>query len=366
MQLASDPPPASGTNSPVVVGHHQAPTSARDKADASVRRLDEAHAAYTPHPSAAAFFPVAPNELSFLADVASPPAATTSQPPPTIPVATRPAATHPAATRPAATRLATRPAAVLPQKGRPSLSKNYSADEVMNLLDTLKQVLPIGGDEWKLALEFHSYEFPGRDVESIRRKFSMLHRKKMGTGNPKCPTDVKQAKRIKQLIVNRADMGDGLERFRLSDGSFGDDTIEIEDEGAEGKFDALPLPTDGLSRQPSMHASRLALGSTAPRPLVSPSPGKRGKNNNSISNSDSIHQLLEMSALQQQQNLAEERERRLEEREARREMNQLLTTALSGALSAFATAFGGNEKRKKKRKNNDSSSDDDNDANDDE
>ena len=62
--------------------------------------------------------------------------------------------------------------------GRKAGLGNYGRDETKFLLDTLEGILPIGPDEWQEATDIHSAAYPGRDVESIRRKFATLHRKK--------------------------------------------------------------------------------------------------------------------------------------------------------------------------------------------
>ena len=53
----------------------------------------------------------------------------------------------------------------------------------------------------------HSVLFPGRDVDSIRRKYHTLHRRGIPTGDPLCPADVKLAKKVKYDIGVKADLG---------------------------------------------------------------------------------------------------------------------------------------------------------------
>jgi hypothetical protein len=56
----------------------------------------------------------------------------------------------------------------------------------------------------------------------LRREFSLLHRKKTPAGDPRCPEEVKLAKRIKHQISGRADVGDNKEEMDLTAGSFTD------------------------------------------------------------------------------------------------------------------------------------------------
>ena len=61
----------------------------------------------------------------------------------------------------------------------------------------------------------HSETYPYRDVRSIRRKFTSLHRRNIPTGDPDCPEEVKLAKRVFYLLGQKAAVGDGEEEFEL-------------------------------------------------------------------------------------------------------------------------------------------------------
>ena len=61
--------------------------------------------------------------------------------------------------------------------GRRPGAGNYSIDEnIQHFLTIMDDVLPIGPEEWDDVVARHAVNFPGRDVDSIRRKFSTLHR----------------------------------------------------------------------------------------------------------------------------------------------------------------------------------------------
>ena len=87
---------------------------------------------------------------------------------------------------------------------------SYSHDEVTTLLGVIRQHLPIGLEEWEAVLREHIETWPesGRDTTSIRRKFNQLANKKVPTGDPRCPPQVKEAKRILYLIKQKADVED--------------------------------------------------------------------------------------------------------------------------------------------------------------
>jgi hypothetical protein len=128
--------------------------------------------------------------------------------------------------------------------------------------------MPIGGDEWDLVLELHSQSYPDRVVESLHRKVAQLHGSKTPTGDPKCPQEVKLAKRIEYTISSRANIGDGTEEVNLATGTFtnvapaeeageedasslGDDAADGEEEELEdevpGEFEAPSIPNDDIN-----------------------------------------------------------------------------------------------------------------------
>ena len=102
------------------------------------------------------------------------------------------------------------------QQRNPIARTNYTKIEIKALLNILEDVLPIGPDQWNEVVETHSLNYPGRDVVSIRRKYSKLHRIQIPTGDPHCPPEVKQAKRIKYKIGEKAEIGDGVFRTQVA------------------------------------------------------------------------------------------------------------------------------------------------------
>ena len=104
--------------------------------------------------------------------------------------------------------------------GRKAGAGNYSEDESRNLLQILEELRPIGPDEWLEACSKHNDKYPGRDVKSIRRKFATWHRRTIPTGDPDCPWYVREAKRIKYLIGEKAELGDGEDVYNIETGEF--------------------------------------------------------------------------------------------------------------------------------------------------
>ena len=58
---------------------------------------------------------------------------------------------------------------------------NYSREELLSLFAIMEWILHIGTEEWEQVVLEHSELFPGRDVDSIRRKYNTLHRKQVPT-----------------------------------------------------------------------------------------------------------------------------------------------------------------------------------------
>lgn len=56
----------------------------------------------------------------------------------------------------------------------------------------------------------HEKRYPGHDrnVDALRRKISAMCRKRSPTGDPTLPPDVLWANKIRQLMTERADLGD--------------------------------------------------------------------------------------------------------------------------------------------------------------
>lgn len=103
--------------------------------------------------------------------------------------------------------------------------------EKLGFLNVMMDILPIGPNEWERAVERHSVTYPGQDINSIRRKYHTLHHRQIPIGDPNCPSDVKLAKRVKYTIGDKADIGDGEEKFDMCTASFngGSDGMYSED-----------------------------------------------------------------------------------------------------------------------------------------
>jgi hypothetical protein len=119
-------------------------------------------------------------------------------------------------------------------------SADYSKEELLHFLNIGLSIQPTSQTEWNSVLDEHNIEYAhkNRTVESLRRKYAQLHRKKIPTGDPYCPEEVRLAKRLRYKIGKKADMGDGEEVMNLFDGALGggddDDDDEDTDDSGNG------------------------------------------------------------------------------------------------------------------------------------
>jgi hypothetical protein len=80
-------------------------------------------------------------------------------------------------------------------------------EELDNLLDLIKEILPLSATQWEEIAKYHLSRYPdkNRSVDSLKRKFKELNSKKIPTGDPHCPQEVRRAKRIRRAIIDSMD-----------------------------------------------------------------------------------------------------------------------------------------------------------------
>ena len=243
------------------------------------------------------------------------------------------------------------------QKGR---GRNFTQEELVNLFSIMEQVVPIGPDEWESVLADHSIVYPGRDVDSIRRKFHSLHRKKVPTGDPNMPIEVKMAKRVKYLIVDKAELCGGGEGYNMESNTFGrDDGSEEEDVISHSATGACsvnpmvpPVVIDSLNTNARIGSGN---GSQTLSTVSTPSNGSlRSRSNQTPKKID----FMEMMLLQMQNEASERAHDRKERAEDRRQLTQLLTTMASGYFMMQSSKNKKRKRKKKKRRMNHTNEDD--------
>jgi len=80
---------------------------------------------------------------------------------------------------------------------------NFSLTEVEHMLDVVEKHMPLGGEMWEKVANEHALSHPSneRDAASVKKKFQDLHKKKIPTGDPNIPREVRRAKLIQQKIL---------------------------------------------------------------------------------------------------------------------------------------------------------------------
>ena len=103
--------------------------------------------------------------------------------------------------------------------GRAKGSQGYSAEDCTALFKVVKSVLPLGSQEWGYVLErYNLYATSNnraiREQDSIKLKFQALVKHTKPTGDPDCPSHVREAKLTQKALDNQAHMiacGDDVE-----------------------------------------------------------------------------------------------------------------------------------------------------------
>jgi len=116
--------------------------------------------------------------------------------------------------------------------GRQLGRTNYSSSELDHMLEFARELLPISGAEWDLVASRHSVFHPEleRTGDQLKKKFNKLARTQIPTGNPNIPPAVREAKEIRDLIVEKSEGVTGSEEEVFSP----DDVDEYEEDGTAG------------------------------------------------------------------------------------------------------------------------------------
>ena len=213
------------------------------------------------------------------------------------------------------------PPTAQPAQGRKKGVGNYGRVETKYMLDAMEKIVPIGPEEWNRVMEEHDELYPGkRTVDSIRRRFMNLHRKSAPTGSPNMPDDVRQAKKIKRLIGNKSQLGDGEDEFDLAHGY-------ADDPDAPDEYplpDDIPLGQPEAPTQPTQEDTQPTQESLTQLVSITPSKRTYGRSGTITAEFLQSYQLqLQQDRLQWERDREERREERLEAKEkAEREFQE--------------------------------------------
>ena len=248
--------------------------------------------------------------------------------------------------------------------GRKAGTGNYTRDECLHLFTIMQRILPIGPEEWQEVAIEHAQTYPGRDEPSIRRKYNSLHRKNIPTGDPTMPPEVREAKRTKYMIADKANIGDGEEEFNVEESSFTPNTgdgfvltqpsqasqgASTQDIGFESTDDTEAA---AVSEEPRNHNNRTA--STSGAATVSASATSASSSSSSASTSASTG--LRGRALAHNQFMELMRMKILQEQSNREADRQLLMAAVGAIANALAGGSNSTNSTKRRRLNRERSS----------
>ena len=116
---------------------------------------------------------------------------------------------------------------------------NYSLEEIDSLLDLIEDELPISATLWENIQKSHLSRYPEqrRGVDSIKRKFKELYSKRVKTGDPNCPQEVRRAKRLRHQIIesmNASDLNTVVAGSEEQGSESGDDASSLGEHGNVG------------------------------------------------------------------------------------------------------------------------------------
>ena len=82
------------------------------------------------------------------------------------------------------------------------------------------EVLQIRPEQWAFVTSRHAEKYPGRETESLRRKFMELYCKSIPSGDPNIPEDVQMAKKVKYEIGVKADIDGDEDSYDVTTNTF--------------------------------------------------------------------------------------------------------------------------------------------------
>ena len=132
---------------------------------------------------------------------------------------------------------------------------NFSKEEMTCFLEIMREVIPIGMNEWDTVARLHAESSPGknRTTMSLKNKFSKLVQTRGATGNPYCPPEIMEAHAIQNMIRRKAEL-------TTMDTPPDEDDDDGEDDDADDRADNPPiLPGAPAVAAPEYAAAQLAM-----------------------------------------------------------------------------------------------------------
>ena len=189
-----------------------------------------------------------------------------------------------------------------------AVRRHYSRQEVLSLIASVEEIVPISAPEWEQVEQQHASRYPeaNRSVEQLRKKFHDLARRNIPTGDPNIPVEVREAKRVRALIYQKSDGGTGSvsDGFGVALGPDDNNDVDVEDEELSSMNQAEDRSiNDVLDQEAAPVNNRTRARSSSSTPIFNRRPRR--------SNEDgpSFNQVFLMMMRQQQQDRIEEQER---------------------------------------------------------
>ena len=246
--------------------------------------------------------------------------------------------------------------------------QNYSHEELMSVLQTVNDILPIGTNEWQLVADNHAVNYTRRDINSIRRKWQKLHRMKIPTGSPEIPEEVLLAKKIHYKIGSKADLGTEKDTFDLATGLLTDPHAPPDDPETQNDANSLSSVPTSNNDSPAV-SRRIESPAVSRRIQIRNTHQPRGGHHHSNNSKHDFISMWQMSMMQERDDRKWEREekeiekkereeerkvreeermtrmqeREEERKEERKDFREMMMMAVAGVTSAFTS----NKKRKK-------------------
>ena len=192
---------------------------------------------------------------------------------------------------------------------------SFTEQELKSFLDILEIHFPVGGDEWDAVTCIHKTRYPDtkRTTDSLRRKFSLLYRKKAPTGDPRIPVSVLRAKTLRQDMTARVDLGDGECSELDGLGSVEDLRLEEQDDPS-----SLGVAVECEDGEGDIRARSSSPSIVSPAfPIVH----KRSRNGRSTQDDDRM-KIVKASLIQEREFRLTERERAEREQQEARERRE--------------------------------------------
>uniref|UniRef100_A0A7S0BH53 DUF6818 domain-containing protein n=1 Tax=Rhodosorus marinus TaxID=101924 RepID=A0A7S0BH53_9RHOD len=120
--------------------------------------------------------------------------------------------------------------------GRKAGAKGYKAVEIMKLLKTIETLQPVGTEGWRRVTSMYNKwasetGVSEREMENLRKKYKSLTRYKPEEGVTQTPEEVKEARRIERLILDRISGKNTVGLGLGYDGGEDGDEMKLDDDG---------------------------------------------------------------------------------------------------------------------------------------